>query len=127
MSKGLAQGPYAIARGGVRTRDLSIHDQRRYLVATAPHYIHVYACMYVYIYVCMYIILYTCMYRKVLLDGPVFSLPWSNIAVGMYMYVCMYECTYTLYLCLHTCMCTCMYVCMHTCMHAYNVSVHIYA
>src|ERR1700733_9353919 len=37
MSKGLAQGPYAMARGGVRTRDLSIHDQRRYLGATAPH------------------------------------------------------------------------------------------
>ena len=38
VSKGLAQGPvYAMARGGVRTRDLSIHDQRRYLGATAPH------------------------------------------------------------------------------------------
>ena len=37
VSKELAQGPYAMARGGVRTRDLSIHDQRRYLEATAPH------------------------------------------------------------------------------------------
>src|ERR1700733_2792112 len=37
VSKGLAQGPYAMARGGVRTRDISIHEQRRYLGATAPH------------------------------------------------------------------------------------------
>src|ERR1700733_773848 len=37
VSKGLAQGPYAMVRGGVRTRDLSIHDQRRYLGATTPH------------------------------------------------------------------------------------------
>src|ERR1700733_15889633 len=37
VSKGLAQGPFVVVRGGVRTRDLSIHDQRRYLGATTPH------------------------------------------------------------------------------------------
>ena len=35
--KDLLKVPTQWLRGGVRTRDLSIHDQRRYLGATAPH------------------------------------------------------------------------------------------
>ena len=38
--------------------------------------------MYVCMYVCMYLYMYACMYRKVLLDEPVISLPWST-SVGM--------------------------------------------
>src|ERR1700733_3841626 len=37
VSKGLAQGPYAMAPGGVRPTDQVIQSQRRYHRATAPH------------------------------------------------------------------------------------------